>query len=248
MKTSVALPPTAARALGFLKRAENDLEIFVEDTASPNMWVKLLKLYLPAEVRLNSVSVLGPRDKVISACRADQAVDGRRKIYIVDGDLDLLRGVPKPRLRHLYRLRGYCVENYLLEEAAFVAAATTFDLKIERAAAARMIDLDGWLRRNEAALVALFVCYAVSHELVPKHETVRFRVHRLFRPEDPNYDLCETLVFRRTTSLYRLVRQECSRRADQSCVPKGSAECGTTRDRSCSVGEGLHYPLTLLDR
>ena len=47
MSTSVVYPARAAQALGLLKRRHNDVEIFVEDSGAPNMWVKLLQSYLP---------------------------------------------------------------------------------------------------------------------------------------------------------------------------------------------------------
>ena len=125
MTTSVRYPPSAARALGLLTSHNNDIEIYVEDTSTPNLWVKLLRKYLPPNIRLNDVNVLGSRVTVIQACKLDQQLDGRKKLYIIDGDLELLIGKHRPRLRHLYRLRGYCVENYLMHEDALVSAVTT---------------------------------------------------------------------------------------------------------------------------
>lgn len=101
MNTSATYPPRAAKALGHLKANNNDIEIFVEDKSSPNLWLKLIRKYLPRDIRLSSVTVLGCRDNVIRACRADQIWDNRKKLYIIDGDLDLLQGRRKPRLRHL---------------------------------------------------------------------------------------------------------------------------------------------------
>ena len=91
MSTSVVYPAKSAPAIGYLKRSSNDVEIFVEDTANPNMWVKLLKKYLPSSIRLNSVTPLGGRKNVLDACKEDQAIDDRKKLYIIDGDLDLIQ-------------------------------------------------------------------------------------------------------------------------------------------------------------
>ena len=177
MSTSVVFPPRAAKALGYLKSAHNDVEIFVEDSSAPNMWVKLLKIYLPNAVRLNTVNVLGPRQNVLDACNADQIVDDRKKLYIIDGDLDHLRGIGKPRLKHLYRLRSYCVENYLITDAAFVSVITTLDAHVDAVSAAVQFDLEAWFVKNEAQLRTLFVCYAVVYELASELQTVKFSVH-----------------------------------------------------------------------
>jgi hypothetical protein len=112
--------PRAAKALAFLKRHYNDVDIFVEDTGNHNMWLLFLRKMLPSSVHLESVNALGGRDRVIEACRLDQSDTGRRKLYIIDGDFDLLLGRKKPRLRFLHRLKAYCIENLLITEKAIV--------------------------------------------------------------------------------------------------------------------------------
>ena len=165
MNTSVMYPPRAARALGLLTSHNNDVEIYVEDTAVPNLWLKLLRKYLPRNTRLNNVNVLGSRINVIKACKVDQDFDGRRKLYIIDGDLDLLTGRIKPKLRHLYRLRAYCVENYILNESALISAVMVVNTRIDEDTARQQVDLLGWLERNRKCLESLFVCYAVTYEM-----------------------------------------------------------------------------------
>ncbi|MGI3213455.1 DUF4435 domain-containing protein [Roseovarius tibetensis] len=179
MSTSVVYPAKSAPALGFLKSSQNDIEVFVEDTAAPNTWVKLLRRYLPACTRLNSVSTLGGRDNVIAACRADQVEDGRRKLYIIDGDLDLLSGRAKPRLKHLYRLRAYCVENYLLSEEGLITVATTFDEHIDEKTAKASINLASWLNRNQPCLADLFLCYGACQEFRLSIKTVSYSAYLL---------------------------------------------------------------------
>lgn len=211
MKTSVTYPPRASQALGFLKAARNDIEIFVEDTAAPNMWVKILKGYLPPDVRLDSVNSLGSKANVIRACRADQALDSRRKLYIIDADLDLLTGAPKPRLRHCYRLRGYCVENYFVDESAFVSAITTMNTSVSESRAIREFDFSAWVNRNGPMLDRLFVCYAVTRELAGDEQTVGYSVHRLFKAGNSNFDLCSSKVLARIVRLYRIARKQASK-------------------------------------
>ena len=162
MSTSVVYPAKSAPAIGFLKSSLNDIEIFVEDSASPNMWCRLLKKYLPDHIRLDSVTPLGGRKNVLDACKADQGIDGRKKLYIIDGDLDLIQGRRKPNLKHLYRLRAYCVENYLLSENAILDLTTIFDGKIEIEDARAKLDYTSWCKDNAELMERLFACYAVS--------------------------------------------------------------------------------------
>lgn len=220
MTTSAVFPPKAAQALGFLKSAQDDVEIFVEDTSAPNMWVKLLRSYLPSGVKLRSVSVLGSRENVIGACRSDQAIDSRRKLYIIDGDLDILRGMGKPRLRHMYRLRAYCVENYLIHYVAFTEAITTMNPNVSLEDAARRFQWKEWLERNGQLLERLFVCYAVVYELAREEKTIGYSVHRLLRDGRGEYDLCERKVFARTSALYRLTRGKHSRQEVRAVYDK----------------------------
>lgn len=208
MKTSVVFPARASQALGFLKSSQNDIEIFVEDTAGLNMWLKLLRRYLPAGVVLNSVNILGSRSNVIAACKMDQAIDTRRKLYIIDGDMDLIRGVQKPKLKHLYRLRGYCIENYLSDERAFCAAVTSLNPQINPSVVSNDMDFEGWFRRNKIVLSRLFLCYAVTIELANHHPTVSYKVHRLLKQNEVNSDLCKVKVSRRIFKLYRAVRKQ----------------------------------------
>lgn len=106
----------AARALGFLKRRSNDIEVYVEDTSSANMWLQIIQKAFGSNVKLTSVNMLGSKKNVIDACSIDQANDGRRKIYLVDGDLDHLCGKKVRQLKYFHALRAYCIENLLLSK------------------------------------------------------------------------------------------------------------------------------------
>ena len=155
--------------------------------------------------------MLGSKDRVIQACKLDQAKDGRRKLYIIDGDLELLTGRGKPGLLHLYRLRGYCIENYLLDEDAIVSAVTTLNTRKEESVARAEIDVSDWMRRNQDCLRKLFICYAVSYEMNREAETVGYSVYRLLAP-GVEYDFCERKVSSRVMSLYRGILRGCSKR------------------------------------
>ncbi len=242
MNTSVVLPAKAAPALGFLKSRRNDLEIFVEDSTTPNMWVKLLQAYLPEGVKLESVNVLGSRREVIAACKEDQAADGRKKLYFIDGDLDLLCGLRRPGLKHLYRLRAYCVENYLLDEDAFVVAVTTLAPRTKSEVVLRTMDFEGWFLRNEEALCRLFVCYAVIAELDGGRETVGFSVHKLFREGDTEYGLCPRKVLKRIQGLYRSVLQRAPRTEVRRAFDRVTRNRQRLGVKRCVSGKDYLFP------
>lgn len=211
MITSVIYPPKAAPALGHLKSSSNDIEIFVEDSSSANLWVRFLRHFLPNSVKLNSVNLMGGRANVINACRSDQQDDGRRRLYIIDGDFDIIRLKHKPRLKHLYRLRAYCLENYLMQEDALIDVAVTFSSKTDENSARSALDLNGWAGRNDMPLRTLFVTYALAEELPSPPKTVGYSVHRLRDQSKAPFEICPGCSAKRIFQLLRLVRRSCER-------------------------------------
>ena len=209
MSTSVVFPPRAAPALGLLKSGKNDIEIFVENSVGNNVWTNLLRTYLPSGVKLESVNLLGSRDDVLNACKLDQKDDGRRKLYIIDADFDLLRGIRKRSLKHLYRLRGYCLENYLIDFDAIIVAVTLVHTEATLSDVRSEKELIDWMKRNRKALAMLFICYAVVIELMPEKRTIGFSVRNLLNNGAHKFDLCERRVRVRIIELYRAVLKNC---------------------------------------
>lgn len=171
--------PRAARALGFLKRQYNDIEVYVEDSSGHNMWLKVLKRILPLGVLITSVNVLNGRNSVVEACRLDQARDGRRRLYIIDADFDHVLGRAKSRLRHLYRLAAYCIENVLLHPRSVVELGTEGHLQCSYDEAIENLDLDALIFSHDLLLRKLFVVYAAAEDVESNVPTVSFSVHRL---------------------------------------------------------------------
>lgn len=192
----------ASVSLAYLKRGANDIDIYVEDTANPNMWVRFIRNMLPSSVRLDTVSVLGGRDQVIAACKENQSRNDRPKLFIIDADLDLLHGRRRPNLQNLFRLRRYCIENYLLSEVALSQVMATIDPIIPEYDAKTKLDLTGWFEKNELCLSRLFVCYAVCKKLDPCIKSVGFSVHKLTKEQDKS-TLCSLKVSRRVYCIYK---------------------------------------------
>jgi hypothetical protein len=244
MITSVVYPAKAAQAIGYLKSSSNDIEVYVEDSSNPNMWVKLLRKYLPSHIRLTSVTPLHGRKGVIDACKADQAIDGRRKIYIIDGDLDLLQGKSKPNLKHLYRLRAYCVENYLLGEEALIEVATIFDGKVDEIAAKSKLDYTTWSNNNSPLIEKLFVAYAVSDfVLSTKIETVGFDMSRIVKKHPHNDTLCPQKTHSRIYSVYRETRKSTNKADVRACLTSTSARLDSKNILHLASGKDCIMPL-----
>ncbi|MGV1823767.1 DUF4435 domain-containing protein [Agrobacterium vitis] len=183
----VSYSPRSAKALSFLKRNYNDIEVFVEDNASPNMWKRMIDRMLPAGTRLKSVNLLGGRSGVVEACKLDQGDDGRRKLYIIDGDFDFAMGRNKPRLKFLHRISSYCVENLLLKNNSIADVAftnctnTNIDQLKDR--------IDSSLGGHEPMIRALFGVYAASEYLKSGVPSVSFGVYRFLSKINGVYEL-----------------------------------------------------------
>ena len=201
--TSVSYSARAAQALGLLKSSKNDIAIFVEDEASHNVWINILKSMLPAEVRLDSVNMLGSRSKVLDACRLDQAEDGRKRLYIIDADFDILLGTSKPRLKYLYRLWAYCLENYLLNEKQFCGVVMTLKRRLKERDVFGMYSYNSWIEQNKGILEQIFICYALVFKFYREIETISFDVNRLRRKGVQEFEFDEIKVRARVAQLYR---------------------------------------------
>lgn len=167
------------------------------------MWTRIIQRIIPPEVKLRSVNLLGGRERVLSACKLDQKPDGRRKLYIIDGDLDYLRGVPKPRLKNLYRLNAYCVENIILSERAIYEVGMDSGGLKDTLSARRKINYPELIQQHDNLLKKLFVIYATAFGLSSRQQTVSYSVLSLVEETPKSAVISETKVANRIRKLHR---------------------------------------------
>lgn len=191
------------QGLGVLKASYHSLVVYVEDGAGRQMWRFLLEAYAPNIAwELNNIIPLNGRSAVLEACKKEKEnINNKnsKNLYIIDADFDFLLENKKPRIKNLYRINRYCVENYVvsqygIDHCRFVFAAKCIE---------KPMDVDKWMADNESSLRSLFVCYAVAYDLsFNGMSTVRCDIHGMLC-DDGNY--CFKKVFRRTFHLYRLM-------------------------------------------
>lgn len=152
----------------------NDVDVYVEDSSkeTKKLYSSLLSRALQGRVRIECVFPLGRRESVVEACRADQAAGDRRRVYIIDADLDLCQGKEALKLDRLYRLPRYCIENFLIDghAAATVLARESEDKDAEMITAE--LSFEDWLARNSGPLRRLFVAYGAANGLAPSFRSV----------------------------------------------------------------------------
>ncbi|WP_418202144.1 DUF4435 domain-containing protein [Aquibium oceanicum] len=143
------------------------------------MWLRLFQCILPERVKLSSVNPLRGRETVLKACKNDQEEDGRKRIYIIDGDFDFIKGRKKPNYRRLYRIRAYCIENLLISREAIEEIVIDSMGENDRGRLWREVDLQACVWDHENLLRYLFCIYAAAHDVAPDIKTVGLSITNL---------------------------------------------------------------------
>ena len=159
----------------------NDIDVYVEDASreTRKLFAKILGKAFGADVALECVFPLGSRREVIAACQMDQGDGGRRRVYIVDSDIDLCCRRVAPVLKRFYRLPRYCLENFLIEEGAASHVAAWESENLDERQAAEEIRFHEWVRSNATPLRRLFLSYAAVALVHPRIKTVGIGYGRL---------------------------------------------------------------------
>jgi hypothetical protein len=161
----VEYPKRAIKALAFLFRNYNDIDVFVEDSVCRNMYEHIINRALDGKAKVRKVFQVGSKNEVLEQCRLDQAPGGRPRIYLIDGDLDLLLRKKAPKLNRLYRLRCYCAENMLFCKKAVIEVAYDASLDSERDAVESKVGFDIIIDELATAFSNLFVLYATAYSM-----------------------------------------------------------------------------------
>ena len=159
----------------------NDVDIYIEDSAEGyrKIFKELLNKALGTKFKIEQVFPIGNREQVIEACRKNQISDGRKKVYIVDGDFYILNDSTTHLLNGLYVLPRYCVENFLFCEEAICETADEEECELEIDQIKTHIDFNSWLTQNESLLLDLFIVYAICFKHIPTEQTVSYKVSKL---------------------------------------------------------------------
>jgi hypothetical protein len=191
----------------YLYQSYNDLDIFVEDTTCQRAWVRIARSILGPSVRLEAVFPLGGRQAVIARCAVDQIDGGRPRIYIIDGDFDLLLGAEPPKAKRLYRLAAYCLENILLSEDAIIEiAADGMDGDSDQAIR-RSVNWPAFRAYLSRRLITVFRAYAEATVNARGAETSSFPVVRLLKQTNNASSLDPVRLHARIRQILQPIRE-----------------------------------------
>ena len=203
----------ALKAIVYLFSPYNDIEVYVEDDLNRNMYEIVIERILQDKAKVKRIFPLSGRNEVIKACEKDQD-DSRQRIYIIDGDMDLLIGKEKPELKYLYRLGVYTSENLLISEQAAIEISYEDISNEEKTEIQKSLDLSGLIEEAVEKLTPLFVMYAVKHLLETrdsKHihiETSKYKVERLGEDCPEGICLSETKIKKKILEIRHLLNKE----------------------------------------
>jgi hypothetical protein len=166
------------RAFGAIRKMFEplqDVDIYVEDKGDETFYKNLLTRVLGEEVKVAKVFARSGRNNVISSL-LEHDHSARRALFIVDGDLEFVRSLPKPNDSvALHRLDAYCIENLLMCQQA-VLKILMEEIDADYESAKEKISFPEWLSAIESSLTGLFAAFAVLNIIDPTKITVSMGV------------------------------------------------------------------------
>jgi hypothetical protein len=142
----------------------------VEDVNDEAFYRTLLNQISQGKIKIARVFALGGRDKVIQAA-IDHDFSKRKALFVIDGDLDWVRGIQPPQIVGLHRHDAYCIENLLICEKA-LAKILSQEVVCTEDDAIQMLDLKAWAQSIKNPLIELFSAFATVHEIAHEIPTV----------------------------------------------------------------------------
>lgn len=163
-------PQRARSAIKKLFEPLQDIDVYVEDTNDEVFYRTLLNKIADGKVSIARVFSLGGRTAVIEAAKHHD-FSKRRALFLIDGDLDWVRGSPPPNDPGLHQHEAYCVENLLLCEKA-LAFLLAQDAVLSEEDAEVALGFGAWVSSIQQPLIELFAAYGTAHEISPEIPTV----------------------------------------------------------------------------
>ncbi len=160
----------------------NDIDVYIEDTKSgyQKIYINLLSRLFSGKYKINDVHPVGPRDDVIKLCESKKNKITRPSLFVIDGDLFLLKGEEKPLPTGVFRLPRYSIENILFDEASILSYLdedheTKLIDEIEKE-----LNFKEWIKVNKEPLINLFVHYALVQKYkIFSIKTIKHKVTHL---------------------------------------------------------------------
>lgn len=154
------------RLIATFKQYRNDIDIFTEDENKDREFYNVLfqRLLKDTDIVINDITPLGCRCNVITRCK-NEPDNGRKKIFIVDGDIYVIYKNNTEKLDNLFVLDSYCIENYLVDEHSCAQFAYTLLGTEPIESIKNKINFNDWLLNLAEPLINLFIHFSILHEV-----------------------------------------------------------------------------------
>ncbi len=140
----------------------NEIDIYTEDKVSDKEFYKALFSRLTNnKIIINDITPLGCKSNVLKAYDEQDISSSRKKIYIVDGDLDLIIGTNRKPEKNLVILDSYCIENYIIDEKSALEIIYYSNGISEKHSLSKKLNFDKWIGYNKTVLINLFLNFAI---------------------------------------------------------------------------------------
>lgn len=143
----------------------NDIDLYVEDEEKDKEFYKVLftRLMEGSNIKINDVTPLGSRNIVIQTC-IDDTTTGRKKLYIIDGDIYIINESNPKGIKNLFVLDGYCIENFIIDQRGALEILHNCIATQPVEKLAMILNFDKWLGYNVNVLIDLFIHYSIAQE------------------------------------------------------------------------------------
>lgn len=142
-------------------KTKNDVDIFIEDSNDEEFYRSLL-FRLTEGKKINKIISCKCKTELIKACEADQSDRERKRIYLTDGDLDLITDTNRTDLKYLFVLDRYCIENYLVDEGGILELLHS-NVVLDKIVIKKQLTFNNYLKSISHSLIELFLHYSITH-------------------------------------------------------------------------------------
>ncbi len=144
----------------------NDIDIYTEDNAVDKEFYRtIFSRLLDGKMVINDITPLGPKTAVIKEFERMKNDYSRKRLYIVDGDLESINNTNCPNEKGFYVLPAYCIENFIIDEIAGVELVYFNRGSIDREIIKNDVDFENWLNSFSSSLISLFINLALLRKI-----------------------------------------------------------------------------------
>ena len=226
-------------------RYRNNIDIYTEDEEKDKEFYKLLfsRLLDGTGMKINDITPLGCKQNVIDRCKEEPKTE-RKKIFIVDGDIDLILNSNEDRIENLFVLNAYCIENFLIDEKSatellYMNIGTSSKENIKKT-----LNFKKWLEYNSEALIDLFLHFSIKKEI--GQTFLLYNANRFTKTNKKETILDIDAIGRYTDTIKNEVLQEITKEKYNKILEERKKKWAISNETLLTIVSGKDYLLPLL--